>query len=202
MRAAASLALLLLLAVPAAQAQTALPTGAPLPLADRAMPTAAGAPPSSSLQAQMGERGLAVVFWSNACPWVRRYEERLAELHRTFGPRGVPLVAVHANDPADNPAEALPALRQRSQEAAYPFHVLVDERGEVARAFGASRTPQVFVFDGAGRLVYEGAIDDSPSEAAQVREPHLRRVLEQLAEGRPVTVERTRAFGCTIRLPG
>jgi len=199
LRLALVFALAALFAAPAS-AQQALSTGAELPLRDRQMAAASGQ--ATSFSQQMGARGLAVVFWSNACPWVRRYEDRIAALHREFGGSGVGFVALNPNDPVSTPGESMEAMRQRAGEAGYAFPYLVDEGGQAARAFGATRTPQVYLFDASGRLVYEGAIDDSPSDAGQARERYLHRALTQLAAGQTVTDAPTRAFGCTIKLPG
>jgi thiol-disulfide isomerase/thioredoxin len=188
----------LLLAGPAS-AQELLATGAEIPLAARSMQNAGGT--ATSFSQQLGSRGLAVVFWSNTCPWVRRYEDRMLDLAREFGQSGVGFIVVNPNDPAGSPGDAFEAMQQRVGEASYPFPYVVDEGSQAARAFGATRTPQVFLFDGAGRLVYEGTVDDSPSDAGRAQERYLRDALTQLGAGQSVSGQRTRAFGCTIKFP-
>jgi len=193
-------AALVLFAAPASAQPEALAIGAQLPMAERTMQNAGGQ--ATSFAQQMGPRGLAVIFWCNTCPWVRRYEDRTLALAREFGNAGVGFIAVNPNDPVAFPGDNMEAMRALLAETPYPFPYTVDEGAEAARAFGATRTPQVFLFDTNGRLVYEGAIDDSPSDAGQAQERYFRDALEQLIAGQPVRVQKTRAFGCTIKFPG
>ena len=185
-----------LLAQPA-QAQEALAIGAALPAADRTMPNATGSP--TSLAQHMGPRGLAVVFWCNTCPWVRRYESRVLALANEFGPAGVGFVAVNPNDPVAFPGDNMEAMRGQAAEGNYPFPYLADQGSQVARAFGATRTPQIFLFNSEGTLVYEGTIDDSPSDAAQAQERYFHEALSRMIANEPIRVEKTKAFGCTIK---
>jgi thiol-disulfide isomerase/thioredoxin len=194
------LILVLALGAAPAAAQEALAIGGSLPLADRAMVSAGGG--TSSFAQTMGPRGLAVVFWANTCPWVQRYEGRIMELAEEYGAAGVGFLLVNPNDPTAFAGDNLDAMRTRAQERGYPMAYAVDAGSEAARAFGATRTPQVFLFDDAGTLIYEGTVDDSPSSAAQARERYFRDALAALVAGEAPVVERTRAFGCTIKFPG
>jgi hypothetical protein len=192
----------LILALPllatAALGQNALRLGAEVPLADRVMQNAIGQ--ATSFQQQMGPRGLAVVFWSSACPWVTRNEARLIALANEYIPAGIGFVAINSNDPSAITDENLAAMRAHASREAYAFAYVLDDGSAAARAFGASRTPQVFLFDGDGRLVYEGSIDDSPADARRVESAYFRDALAAVVAGEPVLVERTRPFGCTIKL--
>jgi len=185
-----------LLATPS-QAQEAIPIGTEVPMAAQSMQNATGS--ATSLRQQMGPRGLAVIFWCNTCPWVRRYEDRVVALATEYGAAGVGFVAVNPNDPVAFPGDNFTAMTAQAREGNYRFPYLVDEGSRVARAFGATRTPQIFLFDGNGRLVYEGTIDDSPSDAGQARETYFRNALARLVANEPVLVEKTKAFGCTIK---
>jgi thiol-disulfide isomerase/thioredoxin len=148
-----------------------------------------------------GEAGTVVVFWSNRCPWVDRYEGRLMRMAKEFQGKGVAFVLVNANDGAADPRESLQASRERARAAGYDVPYVRDETGAFARAVGAKRTPHAFVFGPDNRLVYAGAVDDSPADADGVTEPHLRNALEALVAGRTPPTTTTRAFGCMIRLP-
>lgn len=177
----------------------AWPAQAQLPLADRPMPSTDGQ--QVTLAQLRGTRGLVIVFWSNRCPWVDRYEARLKELAEAYEARGVPFVLVNANDPEAFPQESLEASRQQAQRKGYPMPYLKDEGAALARALGASRTPEVFAFDARNRLVYRGAIDDSPGDASNVQQAYLKAALEALLQGRAPETTETGAFGCLIRLP-
>lgn len=176
-----------LLLAPLASAQNALETGGALPLADHALSGADGA--SVTLGSRVGDRGLAVVFWSDACPWVTRYADRVTALASEFGDAGVGFVLVNVDAPD----------RRDMAGQRYLMPYLADD-GQIGRAFGVTRAPQIFLFDSNRRLVYDGTIDDSPSSANQVESAYFRDALMQVVAGEPVTVERTRAFGCPVRL--
>jgi hypothetical protein len=180
-----------------AQAQEALSIGGALPTADRVMQNANGA--AASLAQQMGPRGLAVVFWSQTCPWVVRYERRVMDLATEYGQAGVGFALVSSNDPVAFPGDAFHSMRDRAAAEQYTVPYFLDGGSEAARAFGALRTPQVFLFNAEGRLVYEGAVDDSPADPAGARDRYFRDALSQVVAGQPVTVQKTRAFGCTIK---
>lgn len=171
-----------------------IPLGSTMPLADRALPNASDG--RMTLAQAAGERGTVVIFWSNQCPWVDKYERRIFALVEAFQGRGVGFVLVNANDPTAFPEES----QAQSARENYGVPYLMDEGSQLARALGASRTPHVFVFNDAGTLVYAGGIDDSPADADNVENRYLQDVLQSLVEDTPVDVAKTKAFGCTIKV--
>lgn len=187
--------------VQAASAQTAQPLdiGAALPMADRSMQNAGGS--ATTFNQVMGDQGLAVVFWSNTCPWVAKYDDRVVALADEYGAAGIGFVLVNANNPGDYPEEGLATMQELASKNGYDFPYVVDEGSEAARAFGASRTPQIFLFDTNKALVYEGTVDDSPSDPGGVEEEFFRDAMNQLIAGTEITVQKTNAFGCTIKFP-
>lgn len=192
-----ALALAALLCSPVFAQGEALEIGATLPLADRSMTTTSGE--ATSFSQAMGTRGLAVIFWCNTCPWVKKYEQRVVDLAEEYQAAGFGFIAVNANDPVGYPDDNMDAMRDQAAAMSYPFSYVADEGSEAAVAFGASRTPQVFLFDEGGTLVYEGTVDDSPSDPAEAEEHFFRDALNQVVAGEPVAVQKTRAFGCTIK---
>jgi len=181
----------------AAQNGQPLDIGATLPVAGETMQNVTGA--ATSFGQQMGEQGLAVFFWSNTCPWVSKYEDRVLALAEEYEQAGIGFVIVNANDPSAYPEEGADAIGQHAADMGYPFPYLVDEGSRAALAFGASRTPQVYLFDANNSLVYEGTVDDSPSDASQVTEEYFRDAMDQLIAGTQIAVQKTKAFGCTIK---
>jgi thiol-disulfide isomerase/thioredoxin len=142
-----------------------------------------------------------VVFWAcNHCPYVQAYEDRLIALQREFADRGVRFVAINSNDAATYPADSFTRMVERTGEKKFNYDYLHDPTQEVARAFGAQRTPEVFVFDAERRLRYQGGIDDHENPA-KAKTPHLRNALDALLEGKPVPVAETRVFGCSTKWP-
>lgn len=144
-----------------------------------------------------GERGTVVIFWSNQCPWVRKYESRVSDLAEDFQAKGIGFILINANDggafPRDNQAES----RRNAGRFEWPY--LIDEGSRLARAFGATRTPHIFVFDPSDTLVYVGALDDSPGDPGNVQHTYLHEALSLILQGNAVVTAETPPFGCMIR---
>ena len=144
-----------------------------------------------------GGPGVAVVFTCNHCPYAQAWEGRLVGIGRDYAGR-FPLVAISSNNAAAFPEDSFEEMGKRAMTLGYTFDYLYDESQVVARACGAERTPEVFVFDAGRRLVYHGAIDDSRDEPA-VTQHYLRDALDALLEGREPPVADTPPVGCSIK---
>lgn len=146
----------------------------------------------------VGEANL-VVFFCNHCPYAMAVEDRLIALHRDLAPRGLKTVLICANDPTEHVEDAPAALKARAIAKAYPFSSLIDESQQVARAFDAACTPDPYLFDKNGRLVYRGRIDDNWKRPAAVTKHELRYAIEAVLEGRPVSSVQHPSLGCSIK---
>ena len=187
-------ALLLVVSVSVGTAQPQeLPLGSPLPMQDHTVRLVDGT--QTTIGALTGSAGTVFLFWSNQCPWVDKYEERVLALHGQFGGQGVNFVLVNANDPNAFPQEA--ALVGKAKN--YPMAYVMDAGSQFAQALGAFRTPHVFAFDNTETLVYTGAIDDSPGDPGNVQKTYLKDGAETLAQGGAVDPPSTKAFGCRIK---
>ena len=144
-------------------------------------------------------KALCVVFSCNHCPYVQAYEGRFNGLQAEFGPQGFQLVAINSNDATQYAEDGFDAMVARAKEKGFKFPYLRDEDQSVAKAFGAVRTPHVFLFDGARKLAYIGRIDDSWDQPAKVKQRELANAVSDLLAGRPVAVPETFAVGCTIK---
>jgi peroxiredoxin len=142
---------------------------------------------------------LVLIFSSNRCPTAKAYGERMNELAREFGPRGVQLVAINSNDPHLYPDERYSRMVERASEDGYGFPYVVDEGQQVARAYGAECTFHVFVLDQERRLRYRGRFDDARI-AERVTSHDLRDALNDILSGRDVRLPETRPFGCSLDL--
>lgn len=180
-----------------AQSPEEIPLGSEMPATQAQLSRAGGG--QATLASLQGSQGTVVVFWSNQCPWVEKYADRLAALVNDFSGRGVGFVLINSNDPSAYPQESAQQSAQRASGYPSALAYLSDSDSDVASAFGAQRTPHVFVFDANDMLVYVGTIDDSPGDAGNVTEPYLRRALDALVAGNSIPVPRTKAFGCTIK---
>lgn len=155
-----------------------------------------------SLTDYRAQKGLVVVFTSNHCPFSKAYEERLLALDRKFASQGFPLLAIMPNDPAAYEDDAFTNMQTRARERNYGFAYLLDEAQAVARQFGATRTPQVFVLkhvNGQFILEYTGTIDDSPQDETGAQRRYVDEAVNNLLAGRPVPSPITKPIGCAIK---
>ena len=151
-----------------------------------------------SLEDYADAPALAVVWSCNHCPYVRAWEGRMSAIQRDYADRGFRLVAINSNDAENYPEDSFDAMKARAREQGFPFDYLHDESQDVLRAYGAERTPEVFLFDRDRRLVYHGAIDDSRDEDA-VTEHYLRDAIDAVLEDHEPPVSETRAVGCSVK---
>ncbi|WP_447979501.1 thioredoxin family protein [Candidatus Nitrospira bockiana] len=142
---------------------------------------------------------LVVVFSCNHCPYVQAYEDRLIALQQEYGPRGVQVVAINSNDEVGYPEDSFPEMIARASAKAFPFPYLRDADQRTAHAYGATHTPQLFVFDRERRLRYTGKIDDNWQRPEAVRRRYLRDALDALLGGAEPAEPVTHAIGCTIK---
>jgi peroxiredoxin len=142
---------------------------------------------------------LCVMFICNHCPYVKAVEDRLIRLAREVGPLGVQFVGICANDAAHYPDDGFDQLRARWREKGYGFPYLHDEAQDVARAFGAVCTPDIFVYGPDRKLAYRGRIDDSWKDESKVTRHELAQALNALLAGRPVPAPQRPSMGCSIK---
>lgn len=142
---------------------------------------------------------LVVMFICRHCPYVVAVEERIVELRREYAEQGVQFVGICANDPTDYPDDAPASLAERAREMDYGFPYLVDETQEVARAFDAVCTPDLYVYDADRRLAYHGRIDDSWQDPAKVTRRELAGALDRLLAGEAPDGQQVPSMGCSIK---
>ena len=141
---------------------------------------------------------LVLVQSCNHCPYVQAWEGRLIAIQQEYGDRGVRIVAISSNDVSSHPEDSFEQMAVRASEQGFNFDYLYDEDQSLARALGAERTPEVFVFDKDRRLVYHGAIDDNRDEDG-VTQQYLRDALDAVLAGEAPTTADTPAVGCTVK---
>jgi len=154
---------------------------------------------SHALADYADKEAVAVIFTCNHCPYARAWEDRLIGIQADFDARGVQLVAICSNDANKYPDDSLPRMKERSEDKGFNFPYLYDESQEVARAYGAERTPEIFLFEKGGTLRYHGTVDDNYDDTAAVKAHYLREALEEVLEGREPSTEETTPVGCTIK---
>ncbi len=145
-------------------------------------------------------KALVVVYTCNHCPYAKASEDRLVRLQADYADRGVRLVAINPNDDRGYPEDSFDAMVKRAKERRFNFPYLRDETQEVARAYDATCTPDVFVFGPDRRLVYNGRIDDSWKDESKITRRDLRDVIDAvLADRAPALPEVVPWMGCSIK---
>jgi thiol-disulfide isomerase/thioredoxin len=143
-------------------------------------------------------RPLVLMFICNHCPYVKAIEERLLTLGRDYRSKAH-FLAICSNDCNDYPEDAPAELAKRVREKNYPFPYLIDESQEVARAYGAVCTPDLYVYDSQHRLAYRGRLDDSWRAPEKVQHQELKQALDSLLAGSPAPSEQNPSMGCSIK---
>ena len=186
-------------AKPAAPGEAAGPLaiGQTAPLASTKMKNVDGK--ELSIAQARGARGTLVVFTCNACPWAKAWHTRIVSLGNSSVKRGIGVIAINSNDPGVVAEDDYPVMQSNARHSKMSFPYVVDATSEVARAFGATRTPEAFLFDREGRLVYHGAIDDNAKQPDQVKTRYLEDAVNALLAGRSVALQETKALGCGIK---
>ena len=146
--------------------------------------------------------GFIVAFWCNTCPVVKKYDQRLQDLHAKYAPKGYPVIAVNPNDPAVSPGDSWEKMKETAAAKNYAFEYLFDETQEVARNYGATNTPHIYILawkDGKLVVEYVGAIDNNADDPSAADKKYAEEALNSLIRGEEVAVAGTRAIGCTIK---
>jgi peroxiredoxin len=145
---------------------------------------------------------VAVIFCCNhcpVCPYVIDWEDRMVRIQADYEGKGLQLIAINVNDASEYPDDSFQNMKNRARENRFNFPYLRDEDQEVARIYGAQRTPEVFLFDASRVLRYHGAIDDNYRDPNAVKISYLRNALDALVEVRDIQTPDTAPVGCYIK---
>jgi peroxiredoxin len=145
---------------------------------------------------------LVLFFTCNHCPYVTGSDEATRATVEKFSPRGVRFVAINSNSANTYAEDDFPHMVQRMRDHKFPWIYLHDGTQEVARAYGALRTPHFYVFDSPRHLIYTGRGVDNPRQAEKARTNDLERSLEEHLAGKPVSVPVTNPIGCNVKWEG
>ncbi len=148
------------------------------------------------------DKGAIVIFSCNTCPYVVAYEDRMAELHNKYAPKGYPVISINSNDSKVSPGDSFEKMKKRATDKNFPFPYVYDESQEVIKAYGGMRTPHVYILhkEGNNHIVkYIGAIDNNYQNASAVTEKYVEDAMDAILNGKPVANQTTKAIGCTIK---
>ena len=147
-----------------------------------------------------GSTGVLVAFICPHCPYVRLVRSEFSRAANEFQQRGVAVVGINANDVAAAPDDDLDGMKKEAREVGYTFPYLYDETQAVAKAFRAACTPDFFLFDPHGRLVYRGQFDDSrPNSQTVVTGRDLKAAVDAMLAGTTVSADQRPSIGCNIK---
>ena len=159
--------------------------------------TVSGNPFASSA---LAGKPAVVMFMCNHCPYVKHIRVALAELGRYCRERGVGMVGISSNDVVAYPDDGPEAMAREAEESGYVFPYLFDETQEVARAFDAACTPDLYIYDAHGRLAYRGQFDDSrPKNTLPVTGADARAAIDALLAGNAPSADQKPSIGCNIK---
>jgi peroxiredoxin len=147
-------------------------------------------------------KGFIVVFSCNTCPVVKKYEERIIKLNEEFSSRGYPVIAINSNDRIVSPGDSYEEMKKLASDKGYKFEYLYDESQDVAKQYGATNTPHVYVLskkDGNLKVEYVGAIDNNADEASKADKKYVQDAVNSLLKGQSAQVAGTKAVGCGIK---
>ena len=157
---------------------------------------------SVSLADYSAKKAVLVIFTSNYCPFSKQYIGRINAMHKTYAEKGVQLLLINSNSESDNEEESVAEMKKKADDHGFLFPYLADKEQVALDFFEATRTPEAFLLVPKGgnfELVYQGAIDDSPQLAEQVRNPFLINAVEDVLAGRKVARNYVRPTGCIIK---
>ena len=173
-----------------------LPIGASLPNPDKKMKDVGG---EVSFKDAMNTKGLLVMFSCNTCPVVHAYQSRTIEVCTYARSKDIGVVLLNSNEASRDDGDSFSDMKEYASGQRYNWPYVVDENSGMANAFGATRTPECFLFNAEGKLVYHGAIDDNQNGPDEVTRKHLRIAMDEMLQGKDVAVKTTRSVGCTIK---
>ncbi|HET8804334.1 MAG TPA: thioredoxin family protein [Aequorivita sp.] len=155
-----------------------------------------------SLSDYKDAKGFIVIFTCNTCPFAVASEERIVALDKEFKPKGFPVIAINPNNPVIQQDDTYELMQQKANEAGFTFPYLFDESQTIYAKYGATKTPHVYLLqkeDGKNIVKYIGAIDDNVRNASEVKDRFLANAVNELLEGKEVTVKETKAIGCSVK---
>jgi thioredoxin-related protein len=174
-----------------------LTIGSAMPKADLKMQDVSGK--EIAMKDAKKENGVLVMFSCNTCPYVIKNQERTVAISEFAVKNKVGVIILNSNEAYRGNEDSFDEMKAYAKGQGYKWNYVVDKNHEVADAFGANRTPECFLFDKNLKLVYHGAIDDSPSDVTAISRNHLQVAITEVAAGKEITVKESRSVGCTIK---
>ncbi len=145
------------------------------------------------------KNGIMVMFSCNTCPWVIKNQSRTNEISKYALDNHIGVMLLNPNEAQRSSDDSYDAMKKYANAQGYEWNYAIDKNSIMADAFGANKTPEIYLFNNAGTLVYHGAIDDNPSSADEVNRKHLKIAMDEMLQAKDVTIKETKSVGCTIK---
>lgn len=156
-----------------------------------------------SLSDYNDQKGVILIFTCNPCPYAKAYEQRIIQLDAKYAEKGFPVVAINPNDDEVSTEDTMEKMKALAKEKGYTFPYLKDDKGEVFKEYGATRTPHIYLLekvDEVFKVAYVGSIDDNAMDASAVSKPYLENAIAALQSGTAPNPNSTKAIGCSIKV--
>jgi thiol-disulfide isomerase/thioredoxin len=174
-----------------------LPLGSPIPNPGIKLKDISGK--EVSLSEAKTDKGLLVMFSCNTCPIVKKYQSRTMEVCKHATDNNIGIILLNSNEATRGEGDSFDDMKEYAKQQGYYFNYVLDDNSKMADAFGAIRTPEIFLFDKDGKLVYHGAIDDNSTSPDEVTRKHAILAIDELATGKEISKKETRSVGCAIK---
>jgi len=194
---AAVLSMTLLAGASSDQAQDQVQIGDIIPMMSYKMTDISGA--KLNLRELNQENGLLVIFSCNTCPFVIQWEDRYNELYDLCAANDIGMVLVNSNEAKRDGEDSFEKMQEKAEKEGYKMHYVVDEKHQLADAFGATTTPHIFLFNRDAKLAYRGLIDDNGKEKEAVTQPYLKNAIKAMIANDKIDPEVTKSIGCSIK---
>ena len=177
--------------------ESSLPIGAYLPDPELKMKSIDGK--EVSFNDVMSKNGLLVMFSCNTCLVVQGYQPRTNEICKYAVSKKIGVILLNSNEAYRNNGDSFDDMKEYGEKNDYTWDYVVDKNSVMANTFGANRTPECFLFNNNGKLVYHGAIDNNANSADEVTRKHLAIAIDEMVTGKEISVTETRSVGCGIK---
>jgi thioredoxin-related protein len=191
------LCILCLFVISFSKAQGSLTIGNTIPLANLKMKDISGK--EIAIKDAMQSNGVLVMFSCNTCPYVIKNQARTKAVAAFARQNNIGVILLNSNEGGRDGSDSFSEMQAYAKNQGYNFYYAVDANSKLADAFGATRTPEVYLFDAKGILQYKGAIDDNPVDAGNVKRVHTKEAITEMLGGKPVSVKESRSLGCAIK---
>ncbi len=151
-----------------------------------------------SLESFALKKAVVVIFSCNHCPYVQAYEDRIMEIQKDYS-KDLQIIAISSNEDENYPEDSFEKMKERASMKGFNFPYLHDASQTVAKAYGATHTPEIFLFDSERKMVFHGKIDDNWQDPQSVKSKYLRNAIDELLSGKQISVPETFTIGCTIK---